>query len=50
LFVFIGYKTDPDFPNERFVKEYLKKNGNTGANTLDFEEHSISIDVSISDG
>ncbi|GET04126.1 hypothetical protein GLOIN_2v1787352 [Rhizophagus clarus] len=52
-FVFIGCETDPDFPdfpNERFMKEYLKENGNTGSNTLDFEAHSISIDGSISDG
>ncbi|GBB87492.1 hypothetical protein RclHR1_13990002 [Rhizophagus clarus] len=49
-FVFIGYETDPNFPDERFVNKYLKENGNTGSNTLDFKEHSMIIDCSISDG
>ncbi|RGB44219.1 hypothetical protein C1646_778696 [Rhizophagus diaphanus] len=49
-FVFIGYETDPDFPEERSINEYLKENGNTGSNTLDFEAHSTTIDGSINDG
>ncbi|PKC06419.1 hypothetical protein RhiirA5_419597 [Rhizophagus irregularis] len=49
-FVFIGCETDPDFPDERFIKKYLKENGNTGSNTLDFEAHSTTVDGSINDG
>ncbi|CAB4491081.1 unnamed protein product [Rhizophagus irregularis] len=49
-FVFIGCETDPDFPDERSINEYLKENGNTGTNTLDFEAHSTTIDGSINDG
>ncbi|CAB5198156.1 unnamed protein product [Rhizophagus irregularis] len=51
-FVFIGCETDPDFPGEdkSSINEYLKENGNKGSNTLDFEEHSMNIDGSISDG
>ncbi|CAB5374674.1 unnamed protein product [Rhizophagus irregularis] len=51
-FVFIGCETDPDFPGEdkSSINEYLKENGNKGSNTLDFEEHSMIIDGSISDG
>ncbi|CAB4442711.1 unnamed protein product [Rhizophagus irregularis] len=49
-FVFIGYETDPDFPDERSINEYLKENGNTGSNTLDFKAHSTTIDGSINDG
>ncbi|PKY61506.1 hypothetical protein RhiirA4_431860 [Rhizophagus irregularis] len=49
-FVFIGYETNPDFPDERSINEYLKENENTGTNTLDFEAHSTTIDGSINDG
>ncbi|PKB98019.1 hypothetical protein RhiirA5_432098 [Rhizophagus irregularis] len=51
-FVFIGCETDRDFPGEdkSSINEYLKENGNKGSNTLDFEEHSMIIDGSISDG
>ncbi|CAB4442614.1 unnamed protein product [Rhizophagus irregularis] len=41
---------DPDFPDERSINEYLKENGNTGSNTLDFKAHSTTIDGSINDG
>ncbi|RGB44229.1 hypothetical protein C1646_748955 [Rhizophagus diaphanus] len=43
---------DPDFPgeNKSSINEYLKENGNKGSNTLEFEEHSMSIEGSISDG
>ncbi|GBB89247.1 hypothetical protein RclHR1_15920009 [Rhizophagus clarus] len=47
---FVGCETDPNFPNERSINEYLKENGNTGPNTLDFEEYSMTIVGSISDG
>ncbi|CAB5198160.1 unnamed protein product [Rhizophagus irregularis] len=51
-FVFIGCEEDPDFPGEDIssVNEYLKENGNMGSDTLDFEEHSMTIEGSISDG
>ncbi|PKY58155.1 hypothetical protein RhiirA4_549956 [Rhizophagus irregularis] len=49
-FVFIGCETDPDFPDESSINKYLKENGNKGSNTLEFEEHSMIIDGSISDG
>ncbi|GET53643.1 hypothetical protein GLOIN_2v1787352 [Rhizophagus irregularis DAOM 181602=DAOM 197198] len=51
-FVFIGCETDPDFPGEdkSSINEYLKEKGNKGSNTLEFEEHSMNIDGSISDG
>ncbi|GBC09910.1 hypothetical protein RclHR1_00920028 [Rhizophagus clarus] len=37
-------------PDERFIKKYLKENGITGTNTLDFNEHMMTIYGSISDG
>ncbi|CAB4398755.1 unnamed protein product [Rhizophagus irregularis] len=51
-FVFIGCETDPDFPDEdkSSINKYLKENGNKGSDTLEFEEHSMIIDGSISDG
>ncbi|GBB87491.1 hypothetical protein RclHR1_13990001 [Rhizophagus clarus] len=51
-FVFVGCEADPNFPDERSINKHLKEYGNTGTNTLDFKEHSISmnIDGSISDG
>ncbi|POG60818.1 hypothetical protein GLOIN_2v1787345 [Rhizophagus irregularis DAOM 181602=DAOM 197198] len=46
------FPEDPDFPGEDIssVNEYLKENGNMGSDTLDFEEHSMTIEGSISDG
>ncbi|CAB5374668.1 unnamed protein product [Rhizophagus irregularis] len=49
-FVFIGCETDPDIPDESSINKYLKENGNKGSDTLEFEEHSMIIDGSISDG
>uniref|UniRef100_U9T2B2 Uncharacterized protein n=1 Tax=Rhizophagus irregularis (strain DAOM 181602 / DAOM 197198 / MUCL 43194) TaxID=747089 RepID=U9T2B2_RHIID len=49
-FVFIGCETDPDFPDKSSINKYLKENGNKGSDTLEFEEHSMIIDGSISDG
>ncbi|GBC27627.2 hypothetical protein GLOIN_2v1884017 [Rhizophagus irregularis DAOM 181602=DAOM 197198] len=49
-FVFIGCETDPDIPDESSINKYLKENGNKESDTLEFEEHSMIIDGSISDG
>ncbi|UZO20897.1 uncharacterized protein OCT59_013307 [Rhizophagus irregularis] len=51
-FIFIGCETDPNFPGEdkSSINKYLKENGNKGSNTLEFEEHSMNIERSISDG
>ncbi|PKC05192.1 hypothetical protein RhiirA5_421205 [Rhizophagus irregularis] len=49
LLLIVGWK-DPDFPDESSKNKYLKENGNKGSNTLEFEEYSMIIDGSISDG
>ncbi|CAG8518234.1 6547_t:CDS:2 [Rhizophagus irregularis] len=43
-------KNDPDIPDESSINKYLKENGNKESDTLEFEEHSMIIDGSISDG
>ncbi|GBC08229.1 hypothetical protein RclHR1_00080006 [Rhizophagus clarus] len=49
-FVFVGYETDINFPNEKSINKYLNENGNLGSNTLVFKAYSIAIDISINNG